>query len=277
MQEARFFQAASCIIINQTIMKNKKPSIAIVACIHGDEIAGKKVIDTLKRDRSIRENVGFFVAHPEALKRRKRFIKQDLNRSFPGNSSGCIEERIAHNLKKQLSNFDIVIDLHTTSSNIDKLAIVTSLSTKMKRLLKLTPISKVALAYKKVFGGKEMIRYCRAGISLEYGPNKSGRNYRKILNDVRIMLKNIGLIKGVRKDFRRKEIYAISGIYRINKSSQPINSLKDFNLIKKGQVIARDKSGVPVLSDRDFYPLFVGKGRYPKTLALISSKRIQKL
>lgn len=57
-------------------MKSTKPSVALVACIHGDEIAGKYVFDELKKDPYIRDHIGFFIAHPRALAKRKRFLTQ---------------------------------------------------------------------------------------------------------------------------------------------------------------------------------------------------------
>ena len=253
-------------------MKPIKTSVAIVACMHGDEIAGKYVIDTLKKDPYIRNRVGFFIAHPEALKLKKRFIEKDLNRSFPGKKKGITEEKLAYKLRNELKKFDIVIDLHATNSNIDSLIIVTGLGTKIKKLLKLIPIRKVAFINKKVFGGKEMIRYCKIGASLEYGPDKSGRNYKKILKHVKIMLSNIGIINGRKRLSSLKTLYRVSGVYPVKKNFRQNGGLYDFRFIKKGQIIGRipDKY---VKSNRNFYPLFLGKGRYKDTFALISPRK----
>ncbi|MDO8557547.1 MAG: succinylglutamate desuccinylase/aspartoacylase family protein [Candidatus Jorgensenbacteria bacterium] len=254
-------------------MKTNRSSVAIVACVHGDEIAGKLVIRELNKNSFIRGRVGFFVAHPKAVARKKRFFTQDLNRSFPGRLHGLLEERLAYVLREKLNAYDIVLDLHATNSNIHRLAIVTGLSTRVRRVLCAIPIQKVALMPKRVFGGKELVRYHRAGVSLEYGPDKSGKNYRTILKDVYVILRNLGVIPGPRKCFPKKDLYRVFETYEVGKDITPVPSLRDFHLIKKGQIIGRHKNGTTVASRATFYPLFVGKGRYPKTLALMSFKK----
>jgi succinylglutamate desuccinylase len=253
-------------------MKSNLSSIALVACVHGDEIVGKKILKELKKKYVFQKRIGFFIAHPIAVAQKKRFIKQDLNRSFPGNIKGVMEEKIAHKLKNELDNFDVLIDIHATNSNIDSLVIVTNLSNSIKKILKFIPIKKIALVPKKVFGGKEMIRHHKLAVSLEYGPDKSGKNFSKIFNDVIVILKNLGAIWGIRKSFSKKEIYRVSGTYKVDNDVSSINTLKDFKFIKKGQIIGYKKNNEPIKSKIGFYPLFIGKGRYPKTIALTSLK-----
>ena len=254
-------------------MKSGKLSVALVACIHGDEVAGIRVFKELKKNNALRNKVGFFVAHPQALRQRKRFITADLNRSFPGSRTGTLEERIAYKLRRKLKSFDIVLDIHTTNSGIDRLAIVTSLSPAVKNILKFIPIEKVAIVPRGVFGGKELIRYHRAGVSLEYGPNKSGKNYRKIVSDINVLFRNLGILpKHQHGFFLHKELYRVRGIYRLQDGVRPERKLRDFSPIREGQAIGKTREGTIVQSNRSFYPLFLGKGRYPKTFALISSK-----
>lgn len=254
-------------------MKSRKPSVALIACTHGDEVAGIRVFKELKKNNVLRNEVGFFVAHPQALRQRKRFVTTDLNRSFPGSRLGTLEERIAYKLRKKLQPFDIVLDIHTTNSGIDRLAIITSLSPAVKNILKFLPIEKVAIVPRRVFGGKELIRYHGAGVSLEYGPNKSGKNYRKIVSDINVLFRNLGILsKHQRRFFLHKELYRVRGIYRLQDGVRPERKLRDFLLIKKGQAVGHTHDGVAIRSIHSFYPLFLGKGRYPKTLALISSK-----
>lgn len=249
-----------------------KPTLAIMACLHGDEIAGKKVIEHLKKIELKKGAISLFIGNSEAITKKKRFIEKDLNRSFPGKKNGVLEEKIAYALRPRLGHFDFVVDLHTTNSKMDSLAIVTKLNKKHKDLLKKIPINKVALIGKKVFGGNDMISYCKVGVSLEYGPDKSGRNYKKILKDIKTILSNLNFIEGKKKVIFKKSLYEVSGVYQVMDKFEQSNKLKDFRLIHKGQAIGQINS-VSIKSDSSFYPLFLGKGRYPKTLALISSKK----
>ncbi|MBU4142367.1 succinylglutamate desuccinylase/aspartoacylase family protein [Patescibacteria group bacterium] len=252
-------------------IKNKKIKVAIVGCVHGDEVIGKKIINELKDLKFKKGSLGFFIANQPALSKNKRFIKQDLNRSFPGNINGVAEEKIAYSLKNKLNKFDVVIDIHATNSNIDKLAIVTRFDSKIKNLLKLIPANKVALIRKNNFGGKALINYVKLGISLEYGPNKSGKNYKKCLKDIKIILTNLELLPGRKNIFKSKELYTVSGSYEVSNNFRPTNCLKDFQLIKKGQFIGQINQK-KIKATKSFYPIFLGKGRYKKTLALTAKK-----
>ena len=259
---------------NKNYKKNeyKKPKIAIVGCVHGDEIIGKKIINELKDLKTKNGSLHFIIANQSALNKNKRYLKKDLNRSFPGSHNGTAEEKIAHSLKNKLNKFDITIDIHATNSNIGKLAVITVFGSKVKNLLKLIPVNKVVLIRKKVFGGKELINHVKLGISLEYGPNKSGKNYKNGLKDIKIILKNLGLLSGKKKIYKHKEFYTVSGLYNVSNNFKQASCLKNFQLIKKGQFIGQINKK-KIKSTKNFYPLFLGKGRYKKTLALIAEKK----
>lgn len=253
-----------------------KPNIAIIGCVHGDEIIGKKVINQLKKIKLKKGTLTFIIAHPKAVAKKKRFFQKDLNRSFPGRKNGMTEEKIAYELNKILKKFDLVIDVHATNSDLKSLIAITKYNKQIKNLLKITPIKRVAYAPKKVFGAKELITYSKLGVSLEYGPNKSGRNYKRALNHVKIILKNLGVLKGKKTLYKEKDLYKISGIYRVPNNFQQNNKLKDYQLIKKGQLIGKINKKA-IYSDKNFHPLFLGKGRYQETLALMAKKEKIKL
>jgi len=243
-------------------MKNKNFRVAIVGCAHGDEVIGKKIIEGLKRF-NLPDSVCFFIANPEALAQNKRFLEKDLNRSFPGDLNGSAEEIIAYNLVKQLSEFNLVLDIHATDSDFFKTAIITSLDEKTKGILKIVPMENILLCGKKVFGGNDLITHTRLGVSLEYGPNKSGENYRMGIEDIMRILINLGLIAGEKKFYREKNIFNVFGMFRLKDKGKFLGSdkLKDFYLMPKGEVVGKinDKE---VISEEDFYPIFTGEGMY---------------
>lgn len=248
--------------------------IAIVGCLHGDEVIGKKVIDELKKIKLKNGSLNFFIGNPPAVKKCIRWIDKDLNRSFPGTKDAKHEEGIAYKLNKVLKPYDLVIDIHATSSSFDKLAIVTKWDQKTKELLRLVPIEKVAFIDKKVFGGKEMITHTKMGLAIEFGPNKSGKNYKKALKALKTLLINLEFIGGKKEFFGKKNVFIVSGIYEIGTKFKQNPKLKDFEQIKKGQLIGWEGKK-ELVSKKDFYPLFLGKGRYKENsaLALMASKK----
>lgn len=248
------------------------PKIALVACVHGDEIMGMKVIKNLFNIKPQKGSISFIIAHPQALKSKKRYLQQDLNRSFPGNKKGVIEERIAYRLKKILRSYDLVLDIHATSSNFHSMAVTTRFDEQMRELLKYVPIKRVALVYKTAFGGNEMIAHCPAGISLDYGPDKTGRNYKTALKHIKIILRNLGIISGSKVLFKRKELYKVSGSYLVPRNFKQKKGLKEFRYIRKGQIVGY-VNGKNIKAKIGFYPIFLGRGRYKETLALIAQKK----
>ncbi|MEM5875357.1 MAG: succinylglutamate desuccinylase/aspartoacylase family protein [Candidatus Aenigmatarchaeota archaeon] len=96
---------------------NKKPKIAIVTGIHGDETSGLIVIHRLLQRIHLFEgqlSILLF-SNPLAtiMERRVGLDFLDLNRILPGKEDGTITERIAWKLSEFLLEQDFVIDLHT--------------------------------------------------------------------------------------------------------------------------------------------------------------------
>lgn len=262
--------------INQVIIGSGHPRIAIVGCIHGDEVIGKKVIKEIKKLKIIKGTLGLIIANEPALQKKKRELKTDLNRCFPGKKGARYERGLAYRLHRQINKYDLVIDIHATSSRFDKLAIVTRLDSQIKKMLSFLPIKKVLLARRSVFGGHEMISHAKAGLAIEYGPNKSGKNYRKALADMLVLLANLEVIAGAKQRVAAKELYDVSGVYKVPEGFRQNKNLRDFRKIRKGQPIGKIKRRI-VRARKDFYPLFLGEGAYQGTLAIAAKKRLIKL
>lgn len=248
-----------------------KPSLAIVTCVHGDEIVGRRIYNYLKKKKISQGSVLLLLANLKAMQRKRRFIRQDLNRSFPGRKKGVFEERLAAEILEQIRHCEYVLDIHATNSNIDALSIVTKKSRKLDYFLSKINVHKVAMINKKIFGGKEMISHVSAGVSLEYGPDKSGRNFKKIVSDINDILIRMKYIKGSAPKISKKSRYAVIGTFSVKKGFVQNKALDDFKKIKKGDCVGT-VGKKKLFSPGDFYPLFLGKGRYKKTLCLMAKK-----
>lgn len=101
---------------------NPGPVVWLTACIHGDEVGGIVVIQEIfKRLKKFPLLKGKINAFPlmntigfEMVSRHIGLNREDLNRSFPGNASGSLAERIAHRIFTTIIQTEptIVIDLH---------------------------------------------------------------------------------------------------------------------------------------------------------------------
>ena len=251
---------------------NGSPKVAVIGCLHGDEVIGARVIAALKKLKLTRGSITFITAHPEAVAQRKRFIEKDMNRSFPGKKQGVLEERLAYALRPKLRGFDLVLDVHATNSNFDDLAIVVKFGARERAMLKNIPLKRVALMKESVFGKSSLIHHSSLGISLDYGPDKTGKNAPRAIAHIKTILRNLGMLSGAQKKFLNKELYLVSGAYALPPQAKPNPRLKNFVQIKKGDTIA-STGKTKLYSDKTFYPLFLGKGRYEKTLALMASQK----
>jgi hypothetical protein len=116
-----------------------------------------------------------------------------------------------------------------------------------------------------------MIRFAKTGIALEYGPDKNGKNYKKALQEILVILKNLKMIKGSQKSYAQKELYTVNGLYKIPSIFKIDKNIKNFKLIKKDEIIG-SSFGKKITSNKTFYPLFIGEESYRETLAITASK-----
>ena len=97
------------------------PGIWLTACMHGDEVGGIVIVQEIFRRARLRLLKGTINAFPlmnplgfETISRNITIGREDLNRSFPGNSQGSLGERLAQIIFSTIikNKPDLVIDLH---------------------------------------------------------------------------------------------------------------------------------------------------------------------
>lgn len=107
----------------------KLTKIAIVGLTHGNEITSYHLINALKHSKFFSYKpleIDFIFANILAYNQGKRYIDEDLNRCFSKNKLAekaiTTEAKLAQKLAYKLTtqNYDCIIDLHTTTSNMKK-------------------------------------------------------------------------------------------------------------------------------------------------------------
>jgi predicted deacylase len=101
---------------------NHGPVVWLTACIHGDEVTGIVTIqEVFKKIQRQKLCCGSLYAFPlmnpigfETASRNITLSREDLNKSFPGNSDGSLAERIADRIFTTINATDpsLVLDLH---------------------------------------------------------------------------------------------------------------------------------------------------------------------
>lgn len=87
--------------------------ILVIGGMHGNEPLGPAVVKLFRNNPVI--NVDAVLANKQAIEKNCRFVKSDLNRSFPGDSkSKEYELKRAAQLLELTKKYDVVLDFHNT-------------------------------------------------------------------------------------------------------------------------------------------------------------------
>lgn len=95
------------------------PCVVVTACVHGDEINGLRIAQSLLRGK-IKLTKGTFVILPVVniygFLNKQRYLpdRKDLNRCFPGTTKGSFGSRFADFIFQNISRYgDVFVDLHS--------------------------------------------------------------------------------------------------------------------------------------------------------------------
>ncbi len=252
-------------MIVDKIKKSRFPRVCIVGCLHGNEKIGEKIIKKFNGLGIKKGTLITLIGNYEASILRKRFIKQDLNRSFPGKIKGNYEEELAYKIKKIINECNIVFDVHSTTTDVKSLAILTKADRKTLEILQLLNPRRMILM-KKNISKKAMINYCNVGISMEYGRDKSMKAYEEMNDGILSVLNSLGMVNlCVKRRLHKVDAYKATGIIKNNGNFIANKKIKNFRLVKKGDTLAR-KYGQTLRASENFYPVLFGEREYKNML-----------
>ena len=247
-------------------------NILVIGCVHGDELIGEKVIKELRKLTILNGTLVTVLANTPAMKAGKRFIDQDLNRVFPGNPQGNHEEQLAYSLVPLLKEADIVLDIHSTTTDTTSAIILTKVNQSIRQLLSIFNPQRVVVMEKKV-GKAALTGYCKAGISFEYGKDKNEKAYKETLADIMIILGGYGMIekKKISKPTHKTEYFEVLGVLTRPAGLKLEKTIKNFALVKKGEIVSRGRALVQK-APRNFYPLLFGPISYKEIWGFMAKK-----
>ena len=187
-----------------------------------------------------------------------------MNRSFPGKSKGNYEERLARNILKITKRADFVIDIHSTTTDVKNLAIITKKDKDTLDLAYAVEPRRVILM-KKDIAKKSFINYCKVGVSLEYGKDGSNATYDNTFNSIMLLLEKAKMVDDKKRKSKSKcrkiDYYKMKGMVKKTRKDVLMKNVKNFKLIKKGDVFAT-RNGKKLLAKDDFYPVLFGESAY---------------
>jgi succinylglutamate desuccinylase len=229
---------------------------------HGDEKIGLRVLDEIKKLNIDKRNLIFQIANKKAVKLGKRFIDQDLNRSFPGKKDGNYEEKLAYKLSPIIKSADIVIDIHSTTSHLKDALILTKINKETREFIQVIQPKYVLVM--KATKNNALISQAKIGIAFEYGKDNSEIALRKTVLGIKRILKKAKLLK---KDFSDKKTLIPPNFFEVKSVVvKPegyilFKGIKNYQLIKKGQTYA-SLGRKKLIAKKNFYPILFGEKKY---------------
>lgn len=226
---------------------------AVVVCLHGDELFGLEILDRLQN------KIPVFVGNLEAIEKRVRYIDSDLNRVFPGDANGNYEEKRAVELLEKIKPYKYIVDIHSSSSDLELFGIITKPNDEKIELAKKLGLKKLVIMPEFFASGKSLIDFADCGISLEIGPHEVKKNIDEIVDAI------------TNSPDSQNELQ----MYEIAKGIEGENIedffIKNFQEVKKGDLIARSPEKEYYAED-DFIALFVGEKAYKGLICLVIKK-----
>jgi succinylglutamate desuccinylase len=224
---------------------------AVVVCLHGDELFGLEVIDNISKE------IPVFIGNPLAIENKKRFMDTDLNRAFPGKEDGNYEEKRAVFLLDKIKDFKCVIDIHSSSGNMELFGIITKPNDEKMELAKKLGLKKLVIMPSSFASGGALIDHVGCGMSLEIGPHEKKENVDEVIKAIN------NSSNGFKGDVKT-EIYEVFDMIKGEENVEMF--IKNFEFVKKGDLIARGEK--EYYAEFDFYPIFVGEKAYKGILCL---------
>jgi predicted deacylase len=239
---------------------------------HGDETIGHAVAKVIEKLKLIQGEVIIHVANEKAYLLKTRFIDQDLNRSFPGDKNGNHEQKLAFKILPIIKEADLVIDIHSTTSQLKNALIVTKFDKKTKNIIDV--INPKYLLYMRATKNNALISAAKIGIAFEYGGDKDKKVIQKTISDIKNLLTYLGMIKGKFKKTKSKtEFFDVYGVASKPEGFELKKSIKNYKLVKMGEVYSisgKEK----ITAKKDFYPILFGEKKYKDMFGFVAKKII---
>lgn len=205
---------------------------------HGDESLGFFVARQL--NDLIQEGIlDVNIANPQAAIFGVRFIESDLNRVFPGKENGTYEERLAFDLAKKIKEYDVVIDIHSTTSDVQDVLIVTKLDEATREAVEATARRVLLMS---VGNKNALISDATIGIAFEYGGENDPDVAIRTALGVRALVDHC-MGKG-KKSKQSPEYFEVYDTIPLDCKE----TMKNFELT--------------TINGEEFYPLFIGEKSY---------------
>jgi len=254
-------------------------SVVVVGGTHGNELTGIHLVRQLKKDQ-LAENyssfdLNYLVANTKSIDENRRYIDVDLNRSFKLCDLANLEltdyeSKLAKEINQKIgpkgkSKTDFIIDLHTSTANMQTNIVITRID---KFHLQLASYLKQTLPEVTVTSEAELLKdhhfvesIAPKGVLVEIGPIAQGCIEYPILEKTkRAMLACLDFVELYNKDsvpefpevlhtfsYYSRVTFPLDQLGEIAASVHPSLIGKAYPLLKKGEPIFKTFDGEDIL------------------------------
>jgi len=226
---------------------------------HGDELIGLKVAKEIKKLNISKEILTINIANKKAYKLKTRFIDSDLNRSFPGKKNGNYEEKLAYKLNNIIKDYDIVFDIHSTTSSLKDAMIVDKFDEETIKILDV--ISPKYLLFMNMFKDNALLANAKIGIAFEYGSNNDSEALNNIVTDIKKVLAHYNIIDKFDYKKKKTKYFKIDNSVVKPKGYKLLSNINNYELVKKGTKYATNGKEY-LIAKKNFYPILFGEATY---------------
>lgn len=243
------------------------PLVVFNVATHGNEYqpvaAVEEFIQRFNPGDLIKGRVRFTLANPVALRARKRFIHEDLNRAYPGNTLVQGESRIAAQMLGLIDNADYVIDLHT-APNPPPFVILGARTQARLQLAELAPVKQIVLF--EATTPCAMVDFTNCGIGIELGGHENNDSVVMGINTLNHYMAGLGLVKSGNSIAVEHEYYEIHrGLTVEEIPEQILGNLRNFQPVKNSDL------GVNLDEELSF-PVLCGVKDYSTTYCYLARR-----
>lgn len=245
---------------------NPGPTVAIFCGVHGNELAGIKTVDYLKKELHLTRGTVYLVyANPLAIEQGIRFTEKNLNRCFQASSKTgtTYEQQRSVELMQLLDTCDALLDLHAYNEPNGEAVPFAIAEPNAQDIVDTFDVSIVIHGIDAIEkGGSDgyMSNQGKIGICVELGAIGEPDKYIDLgIQTAYQFLQHFNLVeKRHQSSTKTQTILQADSMYvRQHEDFSFAKKFQTFEQVAQGQLICTD-GGKEVLATKDLYLLFPG-------------------